>query len=103
MKKINERFICVNCKKEIQEAKQTCRNHCPHCFISLHVDWKIPGDRATDCHGTMYPTAYEIKNGGMKILFVCSKCGKKHWNKRADDDCVIELDKYIKQYKMDTN
>jgi hypothetical protein len=51
----------------------------------------------------MYPTAYEIKNGWMKILFVCEKCWKKHRNKRADDDCVIELDKYIKQYKMDTN
>ena len=46
----------------------------------------------------MYPTAYEIKNGGMKILFVCNKCGKKHWNKRAEDDCVIELDAYIKKY-----
>ena len=47
----------------------------------------------------MYPTAYEIKNGGMKILFVCELCGKKHWNKRADDDDVSDLDAYIKKYK----
>lgn len=47
----------------------------------------------------MYPTTYEIKNGGMKILFQCKKCGKLHRNKRADDDEVTELDKYIKQYK----
>ena len=103
MKKINESFTCIGCGKQISQAAKTCRNHCPHCFVSLHVDGDIPGDRATECHGKMYPTTYEIKNGGMKILFVCSKCGKKHWNKRADDDEVIELDKYIKKYKMDTN
>lgn len=47
----------------------------------------------------MYPTAYEIKNGGMKILFECKQCGKHHRNKRADDDEVANLDTYIKQYK----
>ena len=63
MKKINESFICINCKKVISQASKTCRNHCPYCFVSLHVDGDIPGDRATACHGKMYPTAYEIKNG----------------------------------------
>lgn len=99
MKKINESFACIHCKKSIPEATKTCRNHCPYCFVSLHVDWDIPWDRATDCGGKMYPTSYEIKNGWMKILFVCQTCGKTHRNKRADDDEVMELDRYIKEYK----
>lgn len=47
----------------------------------------------------MYPIAYEIKNGWMKILFQCKQCGKLHRNKRADDDNMIEIDNYIKKYK----
>ena len=99
MKKINESFPCVNCGNIIPEAKKTCRNHCPYCFVSLHVDGDVPGDRASNCPGKMYPIAYEIKNGGMKILFECATCHKNHRNKRADDDEVIDLDMYIKKYK----
>jgi len=47
----------------------------------------------------MYPTAYEIKNSQLKILFQCKQCGKTHRNKRADDDEVEHLDEFIKQYK----
>ena len=99
MKKINESFTCINCKKEISLAAKTCRNHCPYCFVSLHVDGNIPGDRSTNCGNTMYPIAYEIKNWGMKIQFQCKQCGKLHRNKRADDDQVENLDMYIKKYK----
>jgi len=67
-------------------ANKTCRNHCPWCFVSLHVDGDIPGDRDTDCHGKMVPINYMIKHGGTKILFECQKCGKQHWNKMAEDD-----------------
>ncbi|MBR7037477.1 RNHCP domain-containing protein [bacterium] len=42
MKKINESFRCVNCGQEIPLAPKTCRNHCPYCFTSLHVDGNIP-------------------------------------------------------------
>ena len=38
MKKINESFICLNCGKKVEVATRTCRNHCPYCFASLHVD-----------------------------------------------------------------
>lgn len=38
MRKINESFICVNCKKYVPEAQKTCRNHCPFCLTSMHVD-----------------------------------------------------------------
>ena len=98
MKKINESFTCINCGKEIPLASKTCRNHCPYCFASLHVDWNIPGDRSSDCKAIMYPVEYMMKNSDYKILFVCSKCGKKHWNKRAEDDIIENLPDLIKSY-----
>ncbi len=102
MKKINESFPCLGCKKIVPAAAHTCRNHCPYCFVSQHVDGEIPGDRnaLVSCGGCMFPAMYEIKNGGMKILFICEKCGKKHWNKRLEDDEVEHLDEYIGKYKL---
>lgn len=47
----------------------------------------------------MYPTTYELKNGMIKILFVCVKCGKNHWNKASVDDEIGEIDSYIQKYK----
>lgn len=99
MKKINETFTCIGCGKPIPTASKTCRNHCPHCFTSLHVDGDIPGDRATSCHGKMYPVNYEYKNNERRILFQCTKCNKQHRNKRADDDDIGELPNYITTYK----
>ncbi len=99
MKKINESFICICCGKKVSQAAKTCRNHCPYCFVSRHVDGDIPGDRSTDCGSIMYPQAYEIRNWQLKIQFKCQKCGKHHRNKRADDDDITSLDKYIKEYK----
>ncbi|MDD2536897.1 MAG: RNHCP domain-containing protein [Candidatus Absconditabacteria bacterium] len=99
MKKINECFICVECGKEISLAAKTCRNHCPFCFTSLHVDGEVPGDRASACKGMMYPIAYELKNSDYKILFRCAPCGKEHWNKRAEDDEIVSLPILIGKYK----
>lgn len=99
MKKINEAFTCIYCKTSVEQASKTCRNHCPMCFVSLHVDGDIPGDRNTLCHGTMYPIAYEWKSDDVKILFQCTKCTKKHRNKRADDDAITQLDEKIREYK----
>ena len=65
------------------------------CFLSLHVDGAIPGDRDTQCHGKMFPTEYEIKNGQTKIHFVCVKCEKEHRNKAANDDELGQLDAAI--------
>lgn len=45
MKKINETFHCLECGKLVPLAERTCRNHCPYCFASRHVDGDIPGDR----------------------------------------------------------
>jgi hypothetical protein len=46
----------------------------------------------------MYPVSYDITNGTIKILFVCSVCGKKHHNKRADDDDMGNIDAFITLY-----
>ena len=99
MKKINESFICINCGEEIPTAVKTCRNHCPYCFVSLHVDGNIPWDRSSTCKWIMYPVEYQIKNSDYKILVDCSKCGKKHRNKRAEDDEITKLPELIKIYE----
>ncbi len=99
MKKINESFQCINCGKVVPIAVKTCRNHCPYCFVSLHVDWDIPWDRSSKCKWIMYPIDYKIKNSDYKILFACSKCGKRHRNKRSEDDEITELPDLIKTYQ----
>lgn len=99
MKKINETFACVHCGYRVPLADKTCRNHCPECFASLHVDGDVPGDRSAECGGIMYPINYELKNWIIKILFQCSKCGKQHWNKRTEDDKVEKLNELISEYR----
>ncbi len=95
MKKINEEFVCLNCWKNITKAKKTCRNHCPYCFASLHVDEKIPWDRKSLCKWKMLPIAYKLKNWEIKILFECLKCWHKHRNKIAEDDDIENLLKIV--------
>lgn len=100
MKTINETFICLNCKKEVPKADRTCRNHCPFCFASRHVDGEIPGDRSSTCQAPMYPTSYEMKNSEIRILFTCAQCGKQHRNKRALDDEIEHLPEQIEHYRQ---
>ena len=83
----NTGFRCVYCKMDIEPAKKGNRNHCPFCLYSLHVDLDIPGDRLSECHGLMVPVRAEInKKKGVRILHVCKECGKKIFNRIADDD-----------------
>jgi hypothetical protein len=44
----------------------------------------------------MVPIAYELKNSDYKILFHCEKCGKQHWNKRAEDDEIVHLPTFLR-------
>lgn len=82
----------MHCHKQVPPAAKTCRNHCPYCFTSLHVDGEIPGDRNTTCHGIMKPIQLDFKMaGGSKILFQCTQCQKQHRNKIADDDVLENL------------
>lgn len=83
--KIDEEFICHNCGKKVEKLGYTCRNHCPNCLHSKHVD-KNPGDREESCHGDLVPISLDIDKKGYSIVFKCSKCGTIRKNKTAEDD-----------------
>ena len=66
----------------------SCRNHCPYCLYSKHVDIN-PGDRLETCHGVLKPIDVEISNKkGYVIIFKCEKCGSIRKNKAATDDDI---------------
>lgn len=84
--KIDEEFICENCGKKVTKLGYTCRNHCPYCLCSKHVDVN-PGDRSEDCHGLLEPIGVELSpKKGYVIVFKCKKCGMVRKNKAANDD-----------------
>ena len=83
---IDEEFTCENCGKTVPKLGYLCRNHCPYCLHSKHLDIN-PGDRAEDCHGILEPVGVEINSKkGYMILFRCKKCGQDRRNKAAKDD-----------------
>lgn len=83
---IDEEFICENCGRKVSKLGYSCRNHCPYCLHSKHVD-KNPGDRAEECHGDLEPVSLEIDGEkGYIIIFKCKKCGAIRRNKAAKDD-----------------
>lgn len=88
-------FKCVNCYKQISFSKNigtANRNHCPFCLWSLHVDLKIPGDRKSNCHGLMKPTALAFKKDSeIMLVHECQKCGKVSINRIAGDDDPNEI------------
>ena len=83
---IDEEFVCENCGYNAKKLGYSCRNHCPKCLFSKHVDIN-PGDREENCHGLLEPIGLEI-NGkkGYVIIFKCQKCGAIRKNKAAEDD-----------------
>ena len=91
---IDEEFICENCGKHVKKLGYSCRNHCPYCLHSKHVDIN-PGDRLEECHGILKPVSAKIDSKkGYVIIFKCSKCGEIRKNKAAKDDnmdLIIEL------------
>lgn len=79
-------FVCAHCGKNVEPLGYTSRDHCPYCLTSIHIDIN-PGDRANTCLGKMFPIDIEIDSKkGYKIKYLCSKCGKTHFNKSATDD-----------------
>ncbi len=73
--KIDEEFICENCGRKVTKLNYTCRNHCPYCLHSKHVDIN-PGDRAENCHGVFRTNRIRNKfQKGYVIVFKCKKCG----------------------------
>lgn len=85
----NESFRCIHCGTEVQpSAAGGCRNHCPNCFFSVHLDI-FPGDRAADCHGILEPIRIEIHSKkGYMVVHRCQTCGHLTRNKLALEDPV---------------
>lgn len=73
-------------EKLYRSCGYSCRNHCPYCLYSKHIDIN-PGDREETCHGLLKPVDIEISSKkGKVIVFKCIKCGAIRKNKVADDD-----------------
>ena len=91
---IDEEFTCENCGKKVPKLGYSCRNHCPYCLYSKHVDIN-PGDRQEKCHGLLEPIGIETNSKkGYIIIFKCQKCKAIRKNKVATDDNmekIIEL------------
>ncbi|MEX2536154.1 MAG: RNHCP domain-containing protein [Trueperaceae bacterium] len=83
----NTGFTCNNCGNEVPPLSAGgCRNHCPYCLYSRHVD-VMPGDRASDCGGVLEPIGVvtDAKKGYV-IVYRCQSCGKLRRNRAALDD-----------------
>ncbi len=91
---IDEEFDCENCGKHVTKLGYSCRDHCPYCLYSKHVD-KMPGDREETCHGKLVPISIETNSKkGYMIIYKCEKCGSIRKNVMAEDDnmdLIIEL------------
>ena len=84
--KIDEEFICEHCGRKVEKLGYSCRNHCPYCLYSKHLDIN-PGDREESCHGLLEPIDVQIDSKkGYVIIFRCIKCGAIRKNKVAADD-----------------
>lgn len=71
----NETFACDNCGRTVPQAPSGCRNHCPFCLTSKHVD-VFPGDRENPCGGLMDAVSYETSSKkGLVLIFRCRRCG----------------------------
>ena len=72
---IDEPFKCEVCGEDVLPLGYTCRDHCPKCLCSKHVD-KEPGDRAEECRGVLRPIGLENNpKKGYIIIYKCDKCG----------------------------
>jgi hypothetical protein len=69
------------------------RNHCPYCLYSLHVDGRVPGDRASDCRSRIAPAGvFARPNGEQALVHRCVGCGfERHCRVAADDDVTAVM------------
>ncbi|MFF0414658.1 RNHCP domain-containing protein [Kitasatospora sp. NPDC004745] len=87
-------FRCVGCRLDVPlDAPGTAhRNHCPNCLVSLHVDRRVPGDRAADCRGRMAALSMSARpDGEWLIIHQCLSCGELSANRIAGDDNPLAL------------
>ena len=95
--KLDEQFICENCKQKIKKLNYTTRDHCNYCLYSKHLDIN-PGDRQNNCKGLLKPIGIEKFKNTYKIIYKCEKCNQIHKNIMATDDnmdLIIELSKNV--------
>ncbi|GAA2071617.1 RNHCP domain-containing protein [Streptomyces albiaxialis] len=89
-----ESFRCVGCALAVPMAAPGTahRNHCPHCLTSLHVDRRVPGDRASDCRGRMTALGLSVRaDGEWSLIHHCVACGELSANRIAGDDNALAL------------
>ena len=85
---INQAFTCMNCSREVPPRASGCRNHCPYCLTSRHVDIN-PGDRANNCEGLMDAVGYELSaKKGVVLIFRCRRCQQLTRNMAANEDPI---------------
>lgn len=89
----NTGFTCVQCGREVPPlAAAGCRNHCPFCLYSRHVD-VLPGDRANECGGVLEPVGVLVDaRKGYVIVHRCRSCGELKRNRAASEDPVCPDD-----------
>ena len=93
MPKQPQSFRCVHCHQEVSTSAMGTqhRNHCNLCLWSKHVDDE-PGDRASECFGSMEPIAITVRGDGEWVLIhQCKRCGEIHANRSAGDDNPLLL------------
>ncbi|MDP9728695.1 RNHCP domain-containing protein [Alicyclobacillus tolerans] len=82
----NEGFICAHCGVDVPPSTSTCRNHCPNCLYSVHLD-NFPGDRAANCRGLMEPIEIiQHSKKGWQVVHRCQRCGHESRNTLHFDD-----------------
>ncbi|MEU5048884.1 RNHCP domain-containing protein [Streptomyces sp. NPDC021096] len=87
-------FRCAGCRLDVPlTAPGTAhRNHCPNCLTSLHVDRRVPGDRAASCRGRMEALSLSVRpDGEWLIIHQCLPCGELSANRIAGDDNALAL------------
>lgn len=87
---IDEAFTCEKCGFKVDRLGYSCRDHCPNCLYSKHVDIN-PGDRKNECRGLLEPIGITKFKDTFKIIYRCEKCGKEHKNVVAKDDNINKI------------
>lgn len=93
-------FVCENCSFAVpKRGGGYCRNHCPKCLYSLHVDLKLPGDRKSECHGLMKPidVIYNTQKNTYQLKQECKKCKYCFMVSVAKDDDQTEVLRIVKE------
>ncbi|MBI4835964.1 MAG: RNHCP domain-containing protein [Candidatus Abawacabacteria bacterium] len=102
----DEAFVCQNCHNPVaKRGGGYCRNHCPICLHSLHVDLQVPGDRQSTCQGIMVPVdvIYNTHKTVFQIIHQCQTCKYKHAVSIAKDDnqeLVLKVTRASAERKM---